>query len=475
MTKVSTKTSFTEGSIFDKLLFFVLPIMATNLLQMFYNAADMMVVSLSSETNAVGAIGTTSSFSHLVVNLFIGFSVGANVVVARAIGANDGEKAKKAVHTSLIMAVIFGVAGCGVGLLIARPVLSFMGNTGNLLDLAVKYTQIYFLGVPFLALTNYLSAIFRAKGDAKTPLVILSISGVVNVVLNLFFVLVVGLSVEGVALATTAANILSVVLLLWKLSADEDMTTFSFSDLRLDKKSFAEIVRIGLPAGVQGALFSLSNMLIQSSIVTVNNASVPVGTKYQPIVNGSAASANLEGFVYTAMNAVHQGAVTFTGQNMGAKKPERVKPVMYNCFLITLMIGVVLSATLLLLKAPLLGLYGIKQGEEGSLERLAFEAANLRMWLICVPYFLCGIMDNCSGVLRGLGKSLLSTVISLIGVCFLRVVWLLIFFPLNPTLPMIFICYPVTWILTGATSFIVIQVSLKKILNKKTPSLVEGV
>ncbi len=473
MVAAKTKGSFTEGSIFSKLLFFVLPIMATNLLQTFYNAADMMVVSLSSEANAVGAIGTTTSFISLVVNLFIGFSVGANVVVARAIGANDGAGAKKAVHTALLIGLMLGLLGCGIGLLVARPVLSLMGNQDNLLDLAVKYTQIYFLGIPFLALTNYLSAIFRAKGDAKTPLVILSISGAINVLLNLFFVLVLKMSVEGVALATTASNILSVVLLIWKLSRDQDMTTFSFSDLRLDKESFAEIVRIGLPAGIQGSLFSLSNMLIQSSVVSVNNASVPAGTKYQPIVNGNAASANLMNFIYAAMNAVPQGAVTFTGQNMGAKKPERVKPILYNCFLNTLMIAFVFTAVLLLLKEPLFALYGVKKGAEGSLERMAFDAANLRMWIIGAPYFLFGLMDDCSGVLRGLGKSLLSTIISLIGTCLLRVVWLLVFFPMNPTLPMIFICYPITWILTGGVDFIVIQILMKKILRNQTGDLEE--
>jgi len=470
MVNARSNTQFTEGKIFDKLLFFVLPIVATNLLQMFYNAADMMVVSLSSESNAVGAIGTTTSFLHLVVNLFIGFSIGANVVVARGVGANDRAQVQKAVHTSLIMALLFGVRGGGIGFAVSQAVLTGMGNTGNLLELAVTYSRVYFCGVPFLALTNYLSAIFRAKGDAKTPLIALSIAGLINVLLNLFFVLVLGMSVEGVALATMSANVLSFLILLWKLAKDKDFTTFSFKELRVDKASFLEIVRIGLPAGIQGALFSISNMLIQSSIVSVNNAVVPVGTKYQPIVNGNAASANLEGFVYTAMNAVQQGAVTFTGQNMGAEKPERVKPILYNCFLLSLMIGISMSAIVLLFKTPLLGLYGVKAGGEGSLERLAFEAANLRLWMICAPYFLCGLMDDCTGVLRGLGKSLLSTVIALIGSCLLRVVWIWTVFPLTPTLETVFVCYPITWTLTTAVSFAVILVLLKKQLNNKKTS-----
>ena len=253
MTKVKSQKNFTEGKIFTQLLLFILPIMATNLLQVLYNAADMMVVSLSHEVNAVGAIGTTSSFLHLVVNLFIGFSVGANVVVARAIGANDRESAQKAVHTSLLMAVMFGMVSSLLGILLSKPILTAIGNTGNLLDLSVKYARIYLLGVPFLALTNYLSAIFRAKGDAKTPLLVLSVAGIANVLLNMFFVLVLGMSVEGVAIATMSANVLSFAVLLWKLAKAKDFTTFSVKYFAMDKASFKEIVRIGLPAGIQSA------------------------------------------------------------------------------------------------------------------------------------------------------------------------------------------------------------------------------
>lgn len=465
MQKTKRKIDFTEGKVFLKILWFVLPIMASNLLQMFYNAADMMVVSLSSEENAVGAIGTTGSFVHLIVNLFIGFAVGANVVVAREIGAGDKERTQNAVHTSLIMSVIFGVAGSIIGLAIAKPVLIAMGNTGNLLSLAVTYTYVYFLGVPFLAVTNYLMAIFRAKGDTKTPLVVLSCTGVLNVALNLFFVLAVGLSVEGVALATAIANLASAVILLVKLQRSGDDTAFSWKRLKMDKQAFWDIVVNGLPAGIQSALFSLSNMLIQSSVVTVNNNLCPPESTYAPIVSGSAASANLEGFVYTSMNAVYQGAITFTSQNVGAKKPQRVKRIMYSCFGITTMIGIFMAGLVLLLRHPLLALYGIVEGEAGSLQEMAMNAAVTRMWFICAPYFLCGCMEVCTGVLRGLGKSLTSTVISLIGACLLRVVWLWTVFPASQTLETIFISYPITWIATTLTAFTVIQILLSKLLR----------
>jgi len=465
MQRVKRKIDFIEGKVFWNILWFVLPIMATNLLQMFYNAADMMVVSLSSETNAVGAIGTTSAFVHLIVNLFIGFSVGANVVVAREIGAEDKQRTQSAVHTSLIMSLLFGVVGMLIGIIISKPVLIAMGNTGNLLQLAHTYTMVYFLGVPFLSITNYLIAIFRAKGDAKTPLIVLSCTGVLNVGLNLFFVLAMGLSVEGVAIATSIANLASTVILLMKLQRDNDYTTFSWKQLRIDRLAFRDIMVNGLPAGIQSALFAFSNMLIQSSVVTVNNVTCPPDSIYQPVVSGSAAAGNIEGFVYTAMNAVYQGSITFTSQNIGAQKPHRVKPIMYSCFAITSMIGIFMSGLVLLLRYPLLSLYGVIPGEEGSLQRMAMDAANVRMRLIVVPYFLCGLMEVCTGVLRGMGKSLTSTVISLIGACLLRVVWIWTVFPLSQTLETIFISYPITWIVTTLTAFIIIQVLLKRIMR----------
>ena len=459
--------NFTEGKLFFKIVWFVLPIVATNLLQTLYNAADMMVVSLSKESNAVGAIGMTGSFIALILNVFIGFSIGANVVVARGIGAGNKEKTQNAVHTSLIMALIFGTIGMLVGFLVSRPVLQWMGAEGNLLDLAVKYTYFYFAGVPFLALTNYLIAIFRAKGDSKTPLIVLALAGLLNVVLNLMFVLIIGMSVEGVALATAIANVVSFAVLLIKLRKDDDFTKFSFRKLKISVKEMKEIVTVGVPAAIQGALFAFSNVLIQSSIVAVNNRLCPVGSEYQPIVNGSAAASNLMGFVYTAMNAVYQGAITFTSQNMGANKPERVKPIMYNCFVITSIIGLSFGLSVFFLRAPLLSLYGIVDGAEGSMEALAMYAATTRLLYECVPYFLCGIMETCTGVLRGLGRSALSTVISLIGACLLRVVWLWTVFPLFMTIESISISYSITWLLTASISFTFIQIIVRDLVKRK--------
>ncbi len=461
MEKEKRKIDFTQGRLFLKIVWFVLPIMATNLLQTFYNAADMMVVSLSSEENAVGAIGTTTSFIHLIVNLFIGLSVGANVVVAREIGAKDREKTQTAVHTSLIMAAIFGLLGMAIGLLIAKPVVRAMGNTGSLLTLALRYAYIYFLGVPFLALTNYLMAIFRAKGDAKTPLVVLTLTGLLNVGLNFFFVLVVGLSVEGVAIATSLSNVASAAIMLVKLARDKDDTQFSFKKLRLDKRAFWDVTKNGVPAGIQGALFSLSNMIIQSSIVTVNNRLAGDAT-YAPVVNGNAAAQNLETFVFTAMNAAYQAAVTVTSQNIGAKQPQRVRRVLYFCLLIVTAIGCSLGWLVYLLRRPLLSLYGVKMGAAGSMQRLAFDTAVTRFQYICIPYFLCGAMEVCTGVLRGLGRSFTSMIISLIGACLFRLVWIWTVFRVYATLDCIFLSYPISWICTMLTAFVFIQVLLRR-------------
>ncbi len=466
MTRIKEKSNFTEGGVFFKILLFVLPIVATNLLQAFYNAADMIVVSMSHEENAVGAIGTTGAFINLIVNIFIGFSVGANVVVAREIGAKNPERIQKAVHTSLMMGLIFGIMGMFLGLLVSKPVMQLMGNTGSLLTLAVRYTYIYFLGVPFLAMTNYLIAIFRAKGDSKTPLVVLTGAGLLNVGLNLFFVLVVGMSVEGVAIATSASNLASAVVLLIKLKKDQDDTRFSWKKLAIDKRAFRDIAVNGLPAGIQGALFSLSNMTIQSSIVQVNNATCP-GVSYAPIVDGNAAAANLEGFIYVAMNAVYQGAITFTSQNIGAGKPRRVYRILYSGLGIVTVIGMIASSTVYLLREPLLGLYGVELGADGSLQRLAFETAQTRFLYICLPYFLCGMMDVSTGTLRGLGKSVTSMLISLVGACLLRLVWIWGLFPLNPTLDMIYVSYPISWMLTFGVALAVILTSLGKIMKNQ--------
>ncbi|MBQ9802924.1 MAG: MATE family efflux transporter [Clostridia bacterium] len=463
MTLTKQKTlKLTEGPLFSKIVLFILPLMLSNLLQICYNAADMMIVGLSAEENAVGAIGTTGALIALIVNVFIGFSTGANVMIARHIGAKKDELVSRTVHTALAMSAIFGVVSAIAGFFFSRPILELMGAKAELLDLATLYTKIYFLGVPFISIANYAISIFRAKGDTKTPLYVLSLTGVLNVALNLFFVLVCDMSVDGVAYATSISNLANAVILVALLMREDGPCRFRFKKLCLDRRAFGEILYIGLPSGLQSALFSLSNILIQSSILRVNNAVVTAGSSFQPVVSGNAAAANLENFAFTAVAAVHQATVTFTGQNAGAEKYDRVCRVMKLCMLCSLAVALFFTLLIFLLHTPLFALYGVVDGEAGSLEHVAFNAAYTRIFYHLLPFVLYAFFDTTNAMARGLKKAISATVITLIGTCLLRVVWILTVFEHFETLESIYVSYPLSWLLTGAVQFVMVLTVLKK-------------
>ncbi len=457
----------TTGPIFGNMLVFVLPLIFTNLLQMLYNATDMIVVGLSPEADAVGAIGTTSAFVSLIVSLFIGLSAGANVVVAKHIGAGERERASAAAHTSTLIGLLFGVAGAVIGVIIAEPVMVLMGNEGKLLALSVKYTRIYFAALPFHSLSNYAIALHRAKGDTRTPLIVLTVSGVANVLLNLFFVLVLDMSVDGVAIATAVAAALSAVVLYINLMREEGPCHFSFKKLRFDKEEAKQILLIGVPSGIQGALFALSNMMVQSSIIRVNNTLCDPNAPYQPVVKGSSAVANLEGFVYTAVNAVTQASISFTSQNLGAGRLDRVKRVAMNSYLLDFGIAVVMSMLLVVLNRPLLALYGVAPAANDALAQLAYESAMIRISWTIVPYGLISMMEIGSGVLRGLGRSISSTAICLVGACLLRVIWVFAVFPRFGTLESIYAVYPISWVVTGTVLFLFYRRSVAGLAEKQ--------
>lgn len=467
----SKKVNLTEGPLFGKILLFVLPLMLTNLLQVFYNAADMVIASMSSEPDAVGAIGTTSAFVNLVINIFMGFATGANVVIARYLGAKNDVYASRATHTALSISLIFGILSGALGVLIARPVLSIMGAQEKLLDLAVTYTTIYFIGLPFISASNYLISIYRAKGDTRTPLFVLSFTGICNVLMNLFFVKVVGLSVEGVAIATTAANGLSALILLIRLSRDETACRFSFKKLCIDMPIFREILKIGLPAAIQGSLFSISNMLISSSILQINNTLCPPGSAFQPVIKGNSALSNLENFVYTAQNTTYQAAITFASQNAGAGKHERIFRIRRCCFAIGVIIAATLSAVLALFPETFLSFYGVVKGAAGSLDRIAFETAQTRILYVALLYPIIVFMEVGSGVARGLRKSFSSMMISMLGACAFRVIWILTMFRIWPTLEMLYISYPISWIITGIVFYIYNTVTLKKMIRQRDAAI----
>lgn len=444
-----------EGPLLSKIIMFTLPLMITNLLQVCYSAADMIIVGFSNVDGALGSIGTTGALINLVVNVFIGFSVGTNVIVARNIGRGDKKATENAVHTSVLFALISGILCAIVGFFISRPVLAMMGNEGHILDLSSLYTRIYFLGTPFIAMTNYLIAILRAKGDTKTPLYILSASGLLNVCLNLVFVLVFKMSVDGVSLATVISNIMSMILLFIKLLNDESWCRIQWNKLKMTKSSILDIITVGLPAGVQGALFSISNILIQSSLIGINNTLCPGGSA---VIDGHAASGSLEGFAYTATNAVCQAATTFTSQHFGARKFKRIGLVMRDCYIVTGIVALICTGVIFGFKDILIGLY--------VSEPLAVETAVIRNYILIIPYFTLAFMEVGSGVVRGLGRSITSTVVSLIGSCLLRVVWIYTIFQAFPTLEVLYLSYPISWSLTALFQFIVAFLTRRKYMKE---------
>lgn len=463
----------TSGSIFRNIVIFVLPLILTNLLQMLYNATDMIVVGLSNEPDAVGAIGTTTSFVSLLVSLFIGLSIGANVVVARHIGAKDEKRASRALHTSVVIALIFGIVGAVIGVAVARPVMMLMGNEGKLLDLSVTYTMIYFAALPFHSLSNYAIALHRAKGDTKTPLAALTVSGIANVVLNIFFVLVCDMSVEGVAIATAVAAALSAVILYANLMREKGPCHFSLRKLCLDRTEMKQILLVGIPSGVQGALFALSNMMIQSSIIQVNNTLCDPNAAYQPVVKGNAAVANLEGFVYTAVNAVTQATISFTSQNLGAGKIRRIKRIMGASYALNLGIALGLSLLLFLFNRPLLALYGVHPDAADPLAQLAYDSAMTRILWTILPYGFISMMEIGSGVMRGLGRTIVSTIVCLLGACFLRVLWVGTVFRSFGTLESVFIVYPISWIITGAVLFLISTRIIRRLQRERLGTITE--
>lgn len=443
-----------EGPLFGKIFFFALPLIITNMLQVFYNAADMVVAGMSNVDGAIGSIGTTNAMINLIVNIFMGFSVGTNIVVARNIGKRDPEAISGAVHSSLIVGLITGLICAVTGFFISRPVLEMLGDEGHILDLASLYTRIYFAGVPFIALSNYLIAIFRAKGDTSTPLAVLAGTGLLNVGLNLIFVLVFGMSVDGVAIATVIANVASTIILGLILMKDASPCRLYLKKLRLQRTAVKEIIRDGLPAGVQGALFSVSNMLIQSTIIGFNNRLCPGGSD---VIDGNAAASSLEGFAYVAQNSVYQAAVTFTSQNYGAGQYKRIGNVMKCCYGLTAMIAVTAAGILLGFHKPLLALYVDAP--------LALETAMTRMNIMLIPYFLLAFMEVGSGILRGLGRSTTSTLISLIGTCVFRIIWIYTVCAAVDEIWIVYLSYPISWGMTALTHFLFSETTRRKHLK----------
>lgn len=433
-----------NGPLLGKILVYALPLIASGILQLLFNAADMVVAGRFAGNSALGAVGATSSLINLLINVFIGMSVGTNVLVAHFFGADRKEELHQTVHTSIALSLISGVILGIAGFFLASPLLSLMGTPEDIFPHAVIYMQIYFIGVPGMLLYNFGSAILRAVGDTKRPLYFLFFAGVINVFLNLFFVIKVEIGVAGVALATIISQLISAILVIRCLIKEEGAYHLDIRAIRLYPDKVLRILRVGLPAGFQGAVFSISNVLIQSSVNSFGSIAVA----------GNTAAQNMEGFVYNAMNSFHQTALSFTSQNMGAKKMDRVKKIMWICLGCVTVLGMAMGFSGLFFANNLLAIY--------STDAKVIAYGYQRLLIILSTYFLCGIMDVMVGSIRGMGYSIMPMIVSLLGACGLRVVWIFTVFAYYRTPRILYISYPVTWIVTFLVHFVCFNIGYRK-------------
>jgi putative MATE family efflux protein len=440
-----------NGPFLGKILVFYIPLMLSGVLQLLFNAADIVVVGRYAGNEALAAVGSTSSLINLLVNLFIGLSVGANVLVARFYGAGQKSELSEMVHTAILTAVISGFVLVAAGIALARPALTWMGTPEDVINHSVLYMRIYFIGMPFTMTYNFGAAVLRAVGDTKRPLYYLSGAGVVNVVLNLVFVIVFSMGVAGVALATVVAQGISAVLVIRCLFRSNGDYKLEMNKMRISKDKLVKMLQIGLPAGLQNSLFSISNVLIQSSVNSFGSIAMA----------GNTAASNIEGFVYTAMNALSQTIISFTGQNYGARKYRHIGRILLLCQGLVIAVGLVLGNAAYLGGTSLLKLY--------STDTEVIRYGMLRMGIICTTYCLCGMMDVMVGVLRGMGYSVMPMLVSLTGACLFRVVWIYTVFQKIRTLQCLYVSYPISWALTFMVHILCFCIVYHKLLKTTSP------
>ena len=428
--KGSYEIDMCSGPLIPKILQFSVPLMLSGILQLLFNAADIIVVGQFTGSQAMAAVGSTGSLNNLIVNIFLGFSIGSSVLMARFYGAKENKNIHDLVHTSILLALLSGVILVFLGLALAKPLLTLMGTPYDVIDQAVLYMRIVFLGMPALITYDFGAGILRAIGDTRRPLAYLFIAGVINVCLNLFFVIVFGLGVAGVAIATIISQYTSAFLIIRCMMKSQSVCSLALKDLRINRQTLKQIVRIGLPAGIQGAVFNISNVLIQSSINSFGSIAMA----------GNTAASNIEGFVYTAMNSLYQASTSFTSQNIGARKTERIVPVLIACLSIVIAVGAILSGIAITLGEGLLGIY--------SSDAEVIQYGLQRLHVVCLTYFLCGMMDVACGSIRGMGYSMTPTIVSLTGACGLRILWIYTIFRMDHTLFNLYLSYPISWIVT---------------------------
>lgn len=451
MNKKTYEIDMTEGPILGKMLKFALPLMLSSVLQLLFNAADVIVVGRFAGENSLAAVGATGALINLLTNLFIGLSVGANVMVARHFGAKEKRELSDTVHTAMLLSIISGIVLTIVGEVFAGAILEMMQTPGDVLGLAALYLRTYFIGMPAMMVYNFGSAILRAVGDTKRPLYFLVIAGVVNVILNLIFVIVLKMDVAGVGIATAVSQTFSAVMIVICLIKENADYKLELRKLKIHMERLKGIMKVGIPAGLQGTIFSLSNVVIQSSVNTFG----------ETVVAGNSAAANIEGFVYMAMNSFHHATLSFTSQNMGAGKIKRITRILFTGIACTVVTGVVLGLSAVIFDRQLLGIY--------SDSKAVIDAGTLRIEIICTTYALCGIMDVMVGGLRGLGYAIMPMIVSLLGACGIRLLWIATIFtiPQFHSIKTVYMSYPVSWAITVAAHVICYIIVRKKMAKKR--------
>lgn len=444
----SNSIDMLNGPLFSKILLFSIPLMLSSILQLLFNAADIIVVGQFTGSDAIAAVGATTALINLLVNLFVGVSIGTSVIVGKYIGARDYDNVEKSVHASIYFALISGFIMIFVGIILAKPLLAWMATPDNVIDLSTLYMRIYFLSMLAFMVYNFGAAILRSIGDTKRPLYFLGIAGIVNVILNLILVIVFHLGVAGVAIATTVSQYISAALVVLSLMESEYPLKLKPKELKFHEHIVIDMLKVGLPAGLQSVIFSLSNVLIQSSVNSFGSL----------VMAGNTAAANIEGFVYAAMNSIYQACLTFTSQNMGAKNYHRIDKILINCLIIVTAVGLIFGVGAYVFGHQLLGIY--------TTDAQVIEYGINRLMLVCAPYFLCGLMDVMVGSLRGIGYSIMPMIVSLTGACLFRIIWIYTIFAMYHTQFVLYISYPISWALTAFIHFVCYMVVRRKFVIK---------
>lgn len=443
-----------EGPILINVIRYAVPLMLTGVLQLLFNAADLVVVGQFCGSVSVAAVGATNSLTNLLVNLFLGFSAGAGVVMANALGAKDKDDAHKTLHTAIPLALSCGVILTIVGVLACEPLLKLMQTPNDVLPLSAIYMKIYFGGIIAMLLYNFGASILRASGDTQSPLIYLSIAGVINVILNIIFVTVFNMNVAGVALATTLSQVISATLVILKLINRNDECRFFITKMRFYKRQLIKILKIGFPAGIQGSLFSISNVLIQSSVNSFGAAAV----------SGAAAASSIEGFIFIIMNAFHHTGLNFAGQNTGAGNFKRIRKITFVTLMSVAVVGIVGGGAIYIFAKPLLSIYITNSSE-------AIKYGLIKLTFICLPYFVCGVMDTTTGILRGMGSSFAPMIITVFGTCVFRIVWIYTVFAHYHKFEVLLLSYIISWTLTFITELVLFFILINK--KEKKMQLIE--